>query len=281
MQRYGCSAVSWALIGLAGCGAATTPTVDPSPAAVTNKTAPDQQPSPDVIAAAPVLPEVTPGLTLGSGSDGTAEFARLLRAAANNDPSEWTAAEEALHRLGPDAVPAYVAALESPDEAAWQWAAMFLAQLGQAAAPAEGRLIKLLEREPSIAVHAAAALSTLEKPPAVVAESLRALAVDADENTQIIAINALGNLGEAARPALPQLEQLLKTGTPGVRGVVIGTLSRLGASASRSLTLLQVVAAEDESAELRQQAEAAVKSIETAALTAKGQTLPASSQSPE
>lgn len=279
MNRYGHWAGGLALIGLWGCGSASAPVA--APVATTVNTPEAVQPAALETTNESVAPTIEPVLTYGSGSDGTAEFARLMRAATDNDPSEWTAAEEALHRLGPDAVPAYVAALESNDESSWQFAAMFLAQLGQAAAPAEARLIKLLDREPSIAVHAAAALSTLEKPPAGTAEALCSLAADTDENTQIVAINALGNLGEAARPALPQMEQLLKSGSPVTRSVVIGTLSRLGAVASRSLSLLQSVAAQDESEEVRQQAEAAFKSIETAALNAKGQALPASSQSPE
>ncbi len=279
MTRYGLWVGGWALIGLCGCGSASAPVK--APVAVTENVPTDPQPAAINVPTEPIAPTIEPVLTLSSGSDGTAEFARLMRAATDNDPSEWTAAEEALHRLGPDAVPAYVAALESADESSWQFAAMFLAQLGQAAAPAEARLLKLLEREPSIAVHAAAALSTLEKPPAGTAEALCALAADADENTQIVAINALGNLGEAARPALPQMELLLKSGSPTARSVVIGTLSRLGAAASRSLPLLQSIAAQDESEDVRQQAEAAFKSIETAALNAKGQALPASSQSPE
>ncbi len=279
MNRYGHWAGGLALIGMWGCGASSGPTV--APVVATVKSSEEVQPAPLKTMTEPVAPTIQPVLTFGSGSDGTAEFARLLRAATDNDPSAWTAAEEALHQLGPDAVPAYVAALESADESSWQFAAMFLAQLGQAAAPAEARLIKLLGREPQIAVHAAAALSTLEKPPAGTAETLCALAADDDENTQIVAINALGNLGDAARPALPQMEQLLKSGSPVARSAVIGTLNRLGAVASRSLSLLQIVAAEDESAEVRQQAEAAFKRIESAALNAKGQTLPASSQSPE
>ena len=132
--------------------------------------------------------------------------AALFEALRDASEAVRASAAQALVRVGPAAgdVPALAGALDNPDGYVAAFAAWSLGNLGAAAEPAVPDLVRLLARDDTNAVVAAALARVGPAAKAAVPELVKALASD-DDGRRWRAARTLGRIGPAAEPAVAAL----------------------------------------------------------------------------
>lgn len=164
------------------------------------------------------------------GSPAVPELVKAMNS-AKGDADHWTV--KCLRNLGPAAVPAMIASLESKDVARQRDAIQVLALVGDAAEPAIPDLKKLAEnggrevKGPALVALARAGA----KPDAVLPLAQAALS-DRNATVRQAGAEALATLGAGARPAVPLLINGLKDKDATVAVHSARALGSLGASAA-------------------------------------------------
>jgi len=189
-------------------------------------------------------------------------FQSLLRAAKIDDADLWTRSELILKDAGPAVVPILAQYLKEKDDAAREFAAMFLAQLGPDATPAADDLLPLLTDSSTFArVNAAAALSTIEGHSKQVIPVLVELLSNSDDHVRITATTSLRNFGNEAKDAVQALIARLDDEDSRVRSAAADTLGEIGNHAKNSLVHLRKLE-EDHDEQVRLSVNRAIKKID-------------------
>jgi len=186
------------------------------------------------------------------------------------DPKVRHCAMQVLAALGPKAAPALpdiLAALRAGDPQFCDEAAMAIAALGPAAAPAVDDLRKLLGDEQAGAARysAAFALGSIGPGAKAAEPMLRELATSADEIMATVAVWAVLKINPDDRQmmeaAVPRLRKALRSERDGVRLEAAVALGDIGSTAATAVPLLELLADDDPSREVRDAATAALVKI--------------------
>ena len=179
---------------------------------------------------------------------GRAGVAALFEALRDASEAVRASAAQALVRVGPAAgdVPALAGALDNPDGYVAAFAAWSLGNLGAAAEPAVPDLVRLLARDDTNAVVAAALARVGPAAKAAVPELVKALASD-DDGRRWRAARTLGRIGPAAEPAVAALTGALSDPNSVVRAHAARALGRIGPGAMPAAAALQRATGDRES----------------------------------
>lgn len=170
----------------------------------------DSGPAPVRIAALQALADI--------GYTSANTLAHIRAMLSDNNEAVREAAADAFWMLGSagwgaDAVPDLTLLLDSKDLEMAKRAAMALSAIGPAAAPAVGRLRRLLYTDPEHGVrfHAAWALGAIGPAAApAVPDLIKVLALDNEPGRRVMFIEAFGKIGAGARQAVPTIIESLR-----------------------------------------------------------------------
>jgi HEAT repeat protein len=186
-----------------------------------------------------------------------------MRALTTGDAADGAEAAQAITSIGPPALPVLIDALARDDDPLRRRMVMaVLTEMGTDAKPAVPSLMKLLTNEAStVRVPAAIALSRIDadlvgKCLPVLVEGLKLEPQTAEES-----LHAIARLRENAKPAVPAVVEALTRKELDVRLLAAYALGRIGPEARAAVPALQA-ALSDEDGRVRQNATAALKSIE-------------------
>jgi HEAT repeat protein len=138
------------------------------------------------------------------------------------------AACQAIHRIGPEVVPALRAGLGHPNRAVRQFAISCVAHSGEAARCFRAEIVRAIDDSDPFVAQQACMIAVASCPgeeglACALARALRSR----DDLTRVRAAEALGQLGKAGHPALDGLLEALEDSVPGVRAASILALSKL------------------------------------------------------
>lgn len=172
-------------------------------------------------------------------------FDQLVLAQQDENPDQWTMAEQQLNRSPAAAVPVLTKALEHKDSRIRELAASLLVQTaGQDDRTNRALLAALKDPSPYVQANAAAALSYLtEHSDEVIPLLIRLLDHD-DALIRMTATVGLGNAGAEAGPAVARLTEFIqKEDVAGdVQRSAVVTLGRIGTPARAALPALRQLA---------------------------------------
>ena len=199
-------------------------------------------------------------------------FRDLVRAHERNGEG-WDAAQQALEKLGRDAIPALRRALNSEKMIERELATMTLAILGPDALDAADDLLKLLDDESLfIRANAAAVLSLMPEPPLIVLKTVTNLIERPQPEWQTTGIVMLRSFGQRASSSVPLLIAQLAGAESKLRGEIARTLGIVGRGVDEAEAALRDLV-RDENALVRAAAHEALSQLAASPESASGHPL--------
>ncbi|MFK7821109.1 MAG: HEAT repeat domain-containing protein, partial [Planctomycetaceae bacterium] len=238
---------------ISGCGESKVPATSVTISMESEEPTIPEQDEP-LVTATTEQPTVVVKLNQDASPPETA-FDRLCKAYTTGDADGWAAAEKEILDAGSAATPSLVAALTDGTEHQRELAASLLAQTGAISPPAKAALRKAISDESAfVRANAVAALCAIGDVFPELIATIEELLGREEQESKLMAIMSLGNLGPAAASLVPKIIPVLDDSNSELRRAATAALGQIGAEGKVALEKLQVLAADDPDAEIRQSA---------------------------